>query len=1543
MKIYLLGKDILEFIELPEKTNVNISVNKTFSGMDDLVLVIDGVDGHWYLKSTNRLQVVVGETYAAKVELVNYQYYVLRIVGTDKSLLLYSSPIKELRTYDLKLNGVDKILVGSTDACNIVYNQANFEIVKNNQNGIEFWQLNNLNQQGKVYINSVAYQTQILRVGDVVFANGLKLIWLGSFININNPNNLVHAPALIPYEKTIKNTDYKPTSDLENEVTLYQETDYFYHTLRMNKSNREQFVEIDPVPGSQEIEELPFLLTMGTSLTMGVSSMIMVYSLFDQLTTGKSTIIEQLPQMLMCAAMIIGCLIIPRETRKYTKRKAKKREALRRKKYSNYLLEKQKEISEIKKYQEELLKDNNPNAIECYKILTENEKIKNTHFWSRLITDNDFLYVRLGTGNALSNLSITAPEKHFTLDEDDLLEQAYKIADDAKVLENVPVTISLLSNSITGLIINNSYKQDYINNLVLQLATLHSATDLKIVVFTNEENERNWSYTKYLPHCWSDDKQTRFFATNQAEINEISTYLEEEYRKRKDMSNSRADEEVKKAEEKIYDKQNAYKNYDTYYIIINDDFNIAKNTAIVDILLKTSVNFGFSYLCIGDKIRDLPSKCNAFIELNEKTGTIINNKDKKSSGDDVDVIKFNSEYFSGLDMRYAANKMANIPTVTKDGLSVLPQSLNFMEMLKVSRVEQLNILSRWKNNNPVTSLSTTIGVHANGDDFKLDLHEKFHGPHGLIAGSTGSGKSEFIMTYILSMAVNYHPYEVQFVLIDYKGGGLAGAFENKETGVRIPHLIGTITNLDTAEMNRTLVSIESELKRRQKIFNEVKDKLDESTIDIYKYQRLYREGVVKEPMAHLFIISDEFAELKSQQPDFMQQLITTARIGRSLGVHLILATQKPSGVVNDQIWSNSKFKVCLKVQDRSDSMEMLKRPEAASIKESGRFYLQVGYDDYFDIGQSGWSGAKYVPTDRIIKKVDDSINFVNNVGYQVRNVKDFVKVDNTENLGEQLTNIVKYIYNLGQQEQIVTKKLWLDALSPVIYINNLKKKYNYKPTPYFINPIIGEYDNPGAQEQGLLNLDLTNKGNTLIYGQTGSGKELLLSTIVWSTMAEHTPDEVNMYIIDCGAETLKMFNNIPQVGEVATIEDQDLVYDIFDMLFKEMEYRKELFTEYAGSYTEYIANSGKKLPLIITVINNYEIFEENFSKLSDAVQGLYRDGIKYGIIFIISAVAVNAIRNRMAANFANILCLQLPNEGDYRDVVDAPRGLFPSKVFGRGLVHVEDTALEFQTAMFAQKKDMVNVVRQVANQLNSAYTTRARKIPVLPKVVDVEKFKATDFTFDKVPIGYNITDKEINYYNFNTNFTQILTMDMTREGLSFVRSTIELLASKENSNVSVVDFVDAFETTNDKIKVNKNEFDKAIISINNEIMGNKNNGQDYFYAFLGIGGIRRSLSTNGLAVLDNLFNNLSEIVNCHIILIDTYDSYKNLQIETWYQNINNMNGIWLGDEAENQLAINMPKLSIDDKNQNFQYMAFSVNNGKHEIIKHMVVVDEEEE
>ncbi len=391
------------------------------------------------------------------------------------------------------------------------------------------------------------------------------------------------------------------------------------------------------------------------------------------------------------------------------------------------------------------------------------------------------------------------------------------------------------------------------------------------------------------------------------------------------------------------------------------------------------VNYGFSLICVSPRLINIPNECKAFVSIGDKKSGVfenelIANKQKE----------FVADFDPTLNIYECCKIIGNIPIDIAKEEQALPTSVSFLEMYNVGMVEQLNILNRWKVNDPTKTLQTPVGLDKSRELFKLDLHEKAHGPHGLIAGMTGSGKSEFIITYILSMAMNYHPYEVTFILIDYKGGGLTGAFENRETGMRLPHLAGTITNLDTVEMNRSLASIQSELRKRQRQFNEARDSLNESTIDIYKYQSLYRRGLVKKPISHLFIISDEFAELKDQRPEFMEQLISTARIGRSLGVHLILATQKPSGVVNDQIWSNSKFRVCLRVQDKSDSMDMIKCPDAAELKNTGRFYLQVGYNELFAMGQAAWAGAQYYPTEKRKKKVDQSITIVDNVGSPIK-------------------------------------------------------------------------------------------------------------------------------------------------------------------------------------------------------------------------------------------------------------------------------------------------------------------------------------------------------------------------------------------------------------------------------------------------------------------------------------------------------------------------------------------------------------------------------
>ncbi len=255
----------------------------------------------------------------------------------------------------------------------------------------------------------------------------------------------------------------------------------------------------------------------------------------------------------------------------------------------------------------------------------------------------------------------------------------------------------------------------------------------------------------------------------------------------------------------------------------------------------------------------------------------------------------------------------------------------------------LNIADNYKKGDITERIKAPIGVGEGGVILTLDLHERASGPHGLIAGTTGSGKSELLTTLILALALEYPPDKAAFFLIDYKGGGMSNLF------AKLPHLIGSISNLSKSESKRAEISLKSENERRQRIFAE------SGVNNINDYTRLYDAGVVTEPLPHVFIIVDEFAELRKEEPDFMERLISVSQVGRSLGMHLILATQKPAGVVDERIRANSRFRIALRLVDRADSMDMLRREDATFIKECGRAYLQVGNNEIFTCFQSGYA------------------------------------------------------------------------------------------------------------------------------------------------------------------------------------------------------------------------------------------------------------------------------------------------------------------------------------------------------------------------------------------------------------------------------------------------------------------------------------------------------------------------------------------------------------------------------------------------------------
>lgn len=277
---------------------------------------------------------------------------------------------------------------------------------------------------------------------------------------------------------------------------------------------------------------------------------------------------------------------------------------------------------------------------------------------------------------------------------------------------------------------------------------------------------------------------------------------------------------------------------------------------------------------------------------------------------------------------------------------------DFLSLFSCCDIHHMPIEQYWKKEKE-HSLAAWIGWDFRGNPIMLDAHEKADGPHGIIAGTTGSGKSEFLLTYILSLSCLYSPNQVNFFLIDYKGGAMAKVLEE------LPHISGVMTNLEEASLQRVRQSLLRELIVRQSLFQKIMKLQDLSNLSLEQYNH-YRTK--QDPsLPHLFLIVDEFAQLRQDHHEFLDDLQRIARIGRSLGIHLLLCTQKPGGIIDDQIWSNARFHICFRVQDAFDSQDMLHRKDAIHLKEPGEFLMQIGNESRLLHGISAYANADYCP------------------------------------------------------------------------------------------------------------------------------------------------------------------------------------------------------------------------------------------------------------------------------------------------------------------------------------------------------------------------------------------------------------------------------------------------------------------------------------------------------------------------------------------------------------------------------------------------------
>lgn len=1185
-----------------------------------------------------------------------------------------------------------EIRVGKADHCDIVYAHPKNFVSRVHATITwkgEQWRVqdggylggNYVNSTNGVFLNGHAVQDSPANVGDTVYVMGLRLLLGQGFFSINSEIGNVRVQS--PHVRRIRD---------RYDFTYGAPEGARFNDLLFNRKPRKKMplnadpIVIDSPPMSMNGNKLPLLLRLGTPAVMGTNA-IMMGNVFMALTS----------------------MVMPFLTQGYTEKDRKEYEALRTEKYHEYLSKKHLEIDRERDREYTALNFNYPPIADVLGFTRNMARL-----WERRNIDDDFLGVRVGTGSMPMLAEYEYTQEQFSLDPDPLENEMMMMAQNPPRLENVPIMTSLVKDYICGVSGPRRAALALVRSFVLQLSVMHSYDEVKIIFLAERKDLQHFPNIRFLPHMWDDERSTRFLATEPSDTYAITSFLEKELRE--DLEHD--DKDLAK----ILQRR-------PYYVIIALSKRIYDSMEILKDVLKRNENCGVSILAA---LEDLPKECSKIFAItNSGEGTVQYLHDLEHPEE-----HFKLEEYAPSSATQCVRMLANTRLKTGSQAYLLPKMVTFLEMFGAGRIEHLNPLRRWKENNPTKSLAAEVGVTTDGSPFTLDLHEKAQGPHGLVAGMTGSGKSEFIITYILSMAVNYHPDEVAFILIDYKGGGLAGAFSDPDRGIHLPHLVGTITNLDGAAIQRSLMSIESELKRRQAIFNEAKSRNNAGTMDIYSYQKLYRAGKVDTPLPHLFIISDEFAELKQQEPEFMNQLISTARIGRSLGVHLILATQKPAGVVNDQILSNTKFRVCLRVQDKQDSMDMLKRPEAAELKDTGRFYLQVGYNEFFAMGQSAWCGADYTPEDRVIVNKDESVRFVDSAGQTI--ISAAPKVKRASSGLKQIVAIVQYLTELAQREGIEPKKLWLDPVPDHLDLAELNRSNADKEG---IGVYIGVADDPERQSQYPLYLDVQSCRNLYLVGDSGSGKSVFLQSLLFGLAEKYTPEQVQFYTVDFSGRGLNVFGTLPHCGASLDDSDEGAFFRLMELAQEIVRERKALFTEaHVSTYEAYIEIA--PLPLVLFVIDNFTGIN-SFNKGTTIFATMHeymRDASSFGVKFIITSSHLNELSTKTKQELGTRYSLRLKDRFAYTDALGPRCTYMPADLPGRGLLEQDGRLLEYQTAQVSPElaeHERADFIR--SHLLEIAERDKACKGAYrLPTVVENEEYASfcRDLPLMRLPLGY---------------------------------------------------------------------------------------------------------------------------------------------------------------------------------------------------------------
>ncbi len=926
--------------------------------------------------------------------------------------------------------------------------------------------------------------------------------------------------------------------------------------------------------------------------------------------------------------------------------------------------------------------------------------------WTHRPEHTGFLGLRFGLGTAPSRIEFEEPNSNDT--EAEYMAEIQECMEQFRDVEGVPIVSQLRSAGSFGLAGSRGLVDDVARGMVLQLVGLHSPAEVVLTAITSAQSKERWQWLQWLPHVGSGHSPISgdHLAAGPGGGSALLSRLEDLIDQRE-----AAAQAPRPAPRPGVDPHTAdlpEPQLPTVLVIVEDDAPVDRGR--LTRMVERGPDSGVHVMWVATSVQQLPAACRDFMAVDGDHGTTTGQ------------VRLGRHTFpvscESLDAGLAAQLGRMLSPVVDVGKpleddSDLPRAVSYATLIGKDFLDNpAAVAERWTENNSVHA-SAKPNRKDNGtlralvgskgiEPLYLDL--KNEGPHALVGGTTGAGKSEFLQSWVMGMAAAYSPDRVNFLFVDYKGGA---AFADC---LNLPHTVGLVTDLSPHLVRRALTSLRAELHHRERLLNRKKAK------DLLELQR---EADPDAP-PYLIIIVDEFAALATEVPEFVDGVVDVAARGRSLGLHLILATQRPAGVIKESLRANTNLRVALRMADVDDAIDILGVPTAAyfdpSIPGRGAAKTGPGRIQGFQTGYAGgWTTEK--PQRPQIDIVE--MAFGSGPAWAAPASAAPVKEEaaGPNDIARMTANIIKAADVLSIEPP---RKPWLDELAT---------SYDFSRLP---NPrtderlLLGVADDPAQQDQPTVFYEPDRDGNMAVYGTGGSGKSAALRSIAIAAAVTPRGGPVHVYGIDCGSSGLKMLDGLPHVGEIINGDDVERVGRLLRWLRELADDRSARYAEVrASTIVEYRDLAGQPAEKrIFVLVDGMSAFREGYeySKLSalwDIFLQLATDGRPLGIHLVVSADRPNSVPASLLASIQRRLVLRMSSEDDYLSL-DVPKDVLgQASPPGRGLLG----NLEVQLAVLGGNSNLAVQAREV-HKLSEAMVRqgveRAPRIERLPDQVDLD-------------------------------------------------------------------------------------------------------------------------------------------------------------------------------------------------------------------------------